>query len=128
LKNSNLKCKRLAISRYTKRAVSKTIHRLLPQEPFQSRTTSPSCYPSPPRCVPLPRHERMAFSGLIKARERPETREVENTKKRWREKETRGSETRKRREDITQRHRTIQRDEQNKRGTQEKQKQRKTNK
>jgi hypothetical protein len=34
----------------------------------------------------------MAFSGLIKARERPQTREVENTKKRWREKEeTRGS-------------------------------------
>jgi hypothetical protein len=28
--------------------------------------------PAAPRCMPLPRHERMAFSGFIKARQRPQ--------------------------------------------------------
>ena len=55
-------------------------------KPFQSWTTSPSCYPSPSRCMPLPSHDRMAFSGLIKA-EKGHKRggSQKHGKKRWRE-------------------------------------------
>jgi len=35
---------------------------------FQSWGTSHGYYPSPPWCMPLPSFDRMAFSGLIKAR------------------------------------------------------------
>jgi len=96
---------KLAISRDTNRAVLKkkkfitfflrnhfsskgttTVSAVKALKPFQSWATSPSCYPSPPRCMSLPSHDRMAFSGLIKARERPRTKGAENTKKWWREK------------------------------------------
>jgi len=70
-------------------AVSKqTLHLLRSTDSAENDSRSWSRF-SPPRCMPLPRHERMAFSGFIKARERP-----------WREKKrrTRGSRTKNRKQ------------------------------
>ena len=66
---------KLAISKnYSSSSFSGTVSAVKALKPFQSRCTSPGCYPSPPQCMPLPSHDRMAFSCLIKARERPQTR------------------------------------------------------